>query len=103
MLKIQKTDDKTEVLIMGKKWDELSQPEKSMAVMSFAGQAVVAMVQVGLLIAALLDLRKRPAEQIKGRKLAWFFIVFINWVGPISYFIFGRKKASELVESSDAV
>jgi hypothetical protein len=103
MLKIQKTDDKTEVLIMGKKWEELSQPEKTRVVATFAGQIVVGLVQFGLLIAALRDLRKRPAEQIRGRKKAWYFIVFIEWIGPIAYFVYGRKKAApELTDAAQA-
>jgi hypothetical protein len=103
MLKIQKTDDKTEVFVMGKKWDELSRPQQALAVLGFAVQIAVGLGQAILLIAALVDLRKRPAEQIKGRKLAWFFIVFIDWIGPIAYFVYGRKKTSELLESSDVV
>ncbi len=48
-------------------------------------------VQVSLLIAALRDLHRRPAEQIKGSKKLWTALVFVNYVGPIAYFLFGRK------------
>jgi hypothetical protein len=49
-------------------------------------------VQVTLLIAALIDIRRRPAEAINGSKLLWTALAFVNFVGPIAYFIFGRKR-----------
>lgn len=49
-------------------------------------------VQLGLLSAALVDIRRRPAEQIHGPKRLWTAICFINFVGPISYFVFGRRR-----------
>lgn len=52
-----------------------------------------AVVQVGLLSAALLDLRKRTPEELNGPKPAWVAACFVNYVGPISYFVFGRKRS----------
>ncbi|MBZ2196904.1 PLD nuclease N-terminal domain-containing protein [Occultella gossypii] len=52
----------------------------------------VAAVEVGLLVAALVDLKRRPAEQVRGPKGAWVAASFVNFVGPISYFAFGRKR-----------
>jgi hypothetical protein len=46
-----------------------------------------------LLIAALIDIRRRPAKQIRGNKLLWTAAVFVNFIGPISYFVFGRKRS----------
>jgi hypothetical protein len=54
--------------------------------------AVVGLVQLLLLAAALLDLRRRPAEQINGNKKLWTIVAFINFVGPLSYFLFGRRR-----------
>lgn len=68
-----------------KSWSDLSEQQKRAA--SGAG-----VVQVVLLIAALVDLARRPARQIKGRKAWWVLASFVNFVGPISYFIFGRKR-----------
>ena len=45
-------------------------------------------------IAALVDIKRRPASQIRGRKWIWAPVVAIaNSAGiiPISYFIFGRR------------
>ena len=49
-------------------------------------------MQIGLLIAALVDIYRRPAEQVRGIKWAWTAVSFINFVGPVSYFAFGRKS-----------
>jgi hypothetical protein len=31
-------------------------------------------------------------EEIRGSKRVWTAIFFINFVGPVSYFLFGRKR-----------
>lgn len=74
-----------------KKWSELPGPTK-------AGTIVVGLIQVSLLIAALVDIRKRPAEEINGSKAMWMGIAFINWVGPIAYFVKGRKRLPAAIE-----
>ncbi|MBN1922136.1 MAG: PLDc_N domain-containing protein [Anaerolineae bacterium] len=52
----------------------------------------VILVEMGLLIFALLDLLKRPEEQLKGSKTMWLLIVvLVNIIGPIVYFALGRK------------
>ncbi len=48
-------------------------------------------IQLGLLIAALIDLMKR--EQTRGPKWMWvIIIVVVNMIGPILYFIIGRQE-----------
>jgi hypothetical protein len=49
-------------------------------------------VQIGLLIAALIDIHRRPAGEIRGSKWAWTAISLIDLAGPISYFAFGRRR-----------
>lgn len=52
----------------------------------------IVLIEMGLLIFALLDLLKRPEEQLKGSKTMWLLIVvLINIIGPIIYFALGRK------------
>jgi len=51
-----------------------------------------ALVELSLLVAALVDLKRRPAEEVRGRKGVWAAVSFVNLVGPISYFAFGRKR-----------
>jgi hypothetical protein len=68
-----------------KKWADLSRRQQALALSG-------AVVQVGLLSAALLDLRKRSPDELNGPKPAWVAACFVNFVGPISYFVFGRKR-----------
>jgi Phospholipase_D-nuclease N-terminal len=74
-----------------KKWSEMSVPAR-------VGSVVIGLIQVGLLLAALADIRKRPAEQINGSKALWTALVFINTVGPIAYFVKGRKHLPAAIE-----
>ena len=48
-------------------------------------------VQLGLLVAALLDVRRRPAAELTAPKPVWTVVCFINFVGPLAYFAFGRR------------
>ncbi|MFW0783775.1 PLDc N-terminal domain-containing protein [Gordonia sp. CPCC 206044] len=52
---------------------------------------VGAVVQLGLQAAALRDIKKRPAAQVKGPKPVWAALSFVNYFGPIAYFVVGRK------------
>jgi Phospholipase_D-nuclease N-terminal len=67
-----------------KRWGELSQGQRT---------AIVAAgtVQVGLQVAALVDLRRRPARKVKGAKRVWVALSFVNTLGPLAYFAFGRR------------
>ncbi len=68
-----------------KKWEDLSAGQKRGIVLSGT-------VQFALLGAALLDIYRRPKEEIRGNKIMWTLASFVNFVGPISYFLFGRKR-----------
>jgi hypothetical protein len=70
-----------------KKWSDLSTGQKRGIVLS-------GVVQIGLLIAALKDIYRRPAGEIRGSKWVWTAVSFINFAGPISYFAFGRGRVS---------
>jgi hypothetical protein len=49
-------------------------------------------VQVSLSVATLVDLRRRPSIQIRGSKRLWAAAAFVNFVGPLAYFSFGRRR-----------
>lgn len=56
---------------------------------------VTAGAEGALKLAALIDLARRPAKQVRGSKLRWALaIAFVNSLGavPISYFLRGRRK-----------
>lgn len=66
-------------------WESLTTKERT-------GALLAAAVQVTLLIAALRDLRRRPAAKVRGRKGIWAAVSFVNFIGPLSYFLLGRKR-----------
>ncbi|HWV86351.1 MAG TPA: PLD nuclease N-terminal domain-containing protein [Capillimicrobium sp.] len=68
-----------------KQWSDLSPGQRA----AIVGAGIV---QVGLLVAALVDIRRRPAKQINGPKGAWVAASFVNYAGPLAYFAFGRKR-----------
>jgi hypothetical protein len=68
-----------------KSWKELSP-------MARVGTIAAATVQLALLVAAQRDISRRPAEQIRGSKALWRAVTLINFIGPGSYFAFGRKN-----------
>jgi hypothetical protein len=70
------------------RWSELSEGRR---------RAIMALgIFEGILkIAALVDLRQRASDEIRGPKKVWaLVIVFVNGVGiaPLTYFVFGRRK-----------
>ena len=68
-----------------KRWGDLSSTQRKAVVLS-------GVVQLGLLAAALADIYRRPAQEIRGDKRLWAVVAFVNYVGPISYFLFGRRR-----------
>ena len=68
-----------------KRWSELPPRQRSAIV-------AVGVVQVALQIAALIDLWRRPREQVRGSKPLWTALSFLNFFGPLAYFKFGRRR-----------
>jgi hypothetical protein len=68
-----------------KQWRDLTAAQKR-------GIVLLGALQLTLLAAALIDIRRRPADAINGSKRLWTISVFVNFVGPIAYFVFGRKR-----------
>jgi hypothetical protein len=68
-----------------KRWGELSPRQ-------LVGGVISAIVQLVLAAAAWTDLAKRPADEINGPKPMWAVLILVNFVGPISYFAFGRRR-----------
>jgi hypothetical protein len=71
-----------------RRWRELS-PARRAAVVS------VAAVDLGLRTWALVDLKRRPAENVKGPKAAWaagLSLVSSAGLLPLTYLVFGRRR-----------
>lgn len=79
-----------------KRWSDLSDREKTAIL-------VMASVQISLAATAWIDLARRPAELVRGPKPAWALGIAVNFVGPISYFAFGRLKAPAAPELPPAL
>jgi hypothetical protein len=56
-----------------------------------------AAAETGLKVAVLLDLRRRPASQVRGPKWLWASSMIVNSAGliPICYFVYGRRSNAE--------
>jgi hypothetical protein len=67
-------------------WSDLS-PRTRRAVVALGG------IQAALLAAAQFDLARRPAAMVSGSKTRWRLVTLVNLVGPIAYFVFGRREA----------
>jgi hypothetical protein len=67
-----------------KKWSELTRAQQRAIL-------VAAAVQLGLQASTLWDLRRRSADELRGSKRWWTAAAFVNIVGPIAYFAFGRR------------
>ena len=73
-----------------RKWSDLSDRSRKLII-------TVAVAEGILKVAALIDIRRRPASQIRGPKWLWAPVVaVVNSAGvvPISYFVFGRRQPS---------
>lgn len=53
---------------------------------------VVGVAQIALAVAAAVDLARRPAAEVRGPKAAWAAALLVDFVGPIGYFVFGRRR-----------
>ena len=72
----------------GQKWSDLSKPTQRLII-------VAGVVETSLKAAALVDMKRRPASQIRGSKWVWApAVTVINSFGlaPLAYFVFGRRR-----------
>lgn len=73
------------MLVKKKHWSELTPLQQG-------GIVILAIIQISLLVGALWDIRRRPANQINGSKRGWTLLSFVNFIGPLAYFAVGRKN-----------
>jgi hypothetical protein len=81
---------------MARRWSDLSDRSRRLII-------AAAIAEVILKTAVLVDLKRRPASQIRGSKRTWIVAaVLVNsaGLGPLSYFVFGRRRHAADVEST---
>ena len=72
----------------GRKWSELSKPTQRLIIVGAA-------VETSLKAAALVDLKRRPPSEVRGRKWMWVpVLTILNSAGlaPLAYFLWGRHR-----------
>jgi hypothetical protein len=72
---------------MKKRWKDLSERQRRMIVVGVVLEGIVK-------LAALRDLKRRPAAQVRGPRWLWgIVIVLANSAGlvPAAYFLIGRR------------
>lgn len=82
-----------------RRWSDLSDRDRRLI---FAGAAF----EGSLKVAALVDLKRRPADQLRGSKWAWATaLVLVNSVGglPLVYFLVNRRNQVSGVSGPAAV
>jgi hypothetical protein len=75
-------------MVARRQWSDLSEGTRRLL-------AITAVAEGILKLAALIDLKRRPASQVRGPKWLWATVLAIvssAGVVPISYFIFGRRQ-----------
>jgi hypothetical protein len=71
-----------------KQWSDLSQRTRRLLTITAVAEGV-------LKLAALIDIKRRPASQIRGPKWLWATVMTVvssAGVVPISYFVLGRRQ-----------
>ncbi|VXC09313.1 Putative integral membrane protein [Arthrobacter sp. 9V] len=76
-----------------KSWRDMTKGQRVMLLVSGA-------INMALLGAAQRSIGKTPDDQIRGKKAVWRAVSFINFFGPVSYFLFGRRRDAEMNSSS---
>jgi hypothetical protein len=66
------------------KWSHLTVAQKRIIYVAGAAEVVAT-------AAALRDLARRPADQVRGPKAAWVVAFFVQPVGPLAYFAAGKR------------
>ena len=67
-----------------KQWSDLTESQQRAVV-------IVGAVEVVTSALALRDLARRPAEDVNGPKWLWALACFVQPVGPLAYFLKGRR------------
>ena len=53
------------------------------------------LINLALMIWMIWDIRHRSDDEINGKRKLWMLAAFAPPIGPIAYFIFGRKRGAQ--------
>jgi Phospholipase_D-nuclease N-terminal len=67
-----------------RRWSDLTPRQRRWVLVAGA-------VQLSLAAAAWTDLARRPATEVNGPKGLWAGVISVNFVGPLAYFLRGRR------------
>ncbi|WP_344205473.1 PLDc N-terminal domain-containing protein [Nonomuraea bangladeshensis] len=67
------------------RWDDMSGKRRGVVI-------ALASVEIALTAAAAVDLCRRPAADVRGRKGLWWPAIFVQPVGPVAYLLWGRRS-----------
>jgi Phospholipase_D-nuclease N-terminal len=67
-----------------KRWSDLTRTQQGLIIASAA-------VELVFTVAALVDLARRPADQVRGPKSLWVLGCLVQPVGPVAYLALGRR------------
>ncbi|SHN89026.1 Phospholipase_D-nuclease N-terminal [Geodermatophilus obscurus] len=56
------------------------------------GLVAAGAVQLALAVGAWVDLAHRRPAEVTGRKGVWAAVIAVNWVGPLAYMRWGRRR-----------
>ena len=68
-----------------RRWADLTPRQRLLTV-------VAGSVQLSLAALSCTDLARRPAAQVNGPKPLWAAIIAVNFVGPLAYLRWGRRR-----------
>lgn len=71
----------------GRRWANLTDAQRRLLIAAAATEASIK-------IAALIDIQRRPASQIRGPRALWRAAMAVNLLGPLAYFAVGRRRAA---------
>lgn len=64
-------------------WRDMSPTQRAVVV-------VLSPIELAMTVAAAVDLRRRPQQQVRGPKALWWLAIFVQPVGPVAYLGWGR-------------
>ena len=77
-------------MVAERRWSDLSERSRRLLTIAAVAEGILKLV-------ALIDLKRRPADQVRGPKWLWATLLAVvgsAGVLPVSYFVFGRRRPS---------